>query len=62
MQNAINLGLVQELWMLRLDRFEFNGDFFARRHVGAQVNITKGTAANLTAQAVLAADPEFHDC
>jgi hypothetical protein len=61
MQNAINFGFVQELWMLGLDGFQFNGHFFARGHVGAEINVAKGTAANFAAQPVLFAHSQFHD-
>lgn len=60
MQNAVNLGLVQELRMFGLDRFEFNGHFFSCRHVGAKINVTKGTRANLAAEPVFLADAELH--
>ena len=60
MQNTINLGFIQQLRMLRLDRFQFNGDFFARGHVGTQINVTKRSAANLAAEPVLFPHAEFH--
>ena len=63
MQDAINLALIQQLWMLGFDRLEFDGHLFARGHVGAQVNVTKGPGANLPAQAVFFSHPELHvDC
>jgi hypothetical protein len=46
--------------MLRLDRLQLDGHFFACRHVRAQVNVAKGSAANLAAQAVLLPNAQFH--
>lgn len=60
MQNAINLALVQQLRMLRFDGFQFDGHFFARRHVGTQINVTKRPAANFAAQPVLFSDTQLH--
>lgn len=60
MQNAINFTLIQELRMLGFHRFQFNGHFFARCHVGTEINVSKRTRANFTPQAVLSTDSELH--
>ena len=60
MQNAINLAFIQQLGMLGLDRLQLDGDFFTCSHIGSEVNITKGTATNLAAQAVLFTDTQLH--
>jgi len=59
-QDAIDLGFVQQLRVLGLHRFQFDRHLFARRHVGAQVYITEGSAADLAPQPVLLADAQFH--
>lgn len=60
MQNAINLALVQQLRMFRFDGLQFDGHFFARRHVSTQINVTKRPAANFAAQPVLFSDTQLH--
>lgn len=60
MQNAVDLALIQELRVPRLDALELDGDFFARCHVGTEIDITEGARADLAAQTVLAAHAEFH--
>jgi hypothetical protein len=60
MQNAINLAFIQQLRMSRFHAFQFNRDFFSSRHVGAEVNISKGTASNLAAQAVFLPNAKLH--
>jgi len=59
-QNAVNLGLIKELGVLRLDRLELDGHFFASGHVCAQVNITKGARANFAAKAVFFSYAQLH--
>jgi len=41
------------LGVLCLDALELDGDLFTRDDVGAEVDITEGSAANLAANAVL---------
>jgi hypothetical protein len=60
-QDAIDFALVQELRVFRLDRFQFDGHFFASGHVGSQIDITKGPTADLPTETVLFAHPKLHD-
>lgn len=58
-ERLIDTSLILELRMLGLDRFELDGNFFARNDVGAQVNITEGTGTDLAADAVLVTNAEI---
>jgi hypothetical protein len=49
MQNTINFTFIQQLWVPGLDGFQFNCNFFAGRHIGSQVNITKRSASDFAA-------------
>lgn len=62
MQNSVNFTFVEQLRVFGFDRFEFYGDFFARCHVGPEVNVTKRTAPNLPPQAVLPSHTQLHGC
>lgn len=59
-QDAINLGFVQQLRVFRFDRFEFDGHLFTRRHVGTKVNVPKRTTADFTAQPILFPHTQLH--
>lgn len=52
-QCLVNLCFILELRVLCLDRFELDGHFLPTDDVDAKVNITKGSRANLFANAVL---------
>jgi hypothetical protein len=60
-QSAVNFGFVQELWMIGLDAFQLDSHFFVGVNVGAEINITKGTATNLASDAILFSHCSFHD-
>ena len=60
MENSINLALVEQLWMLRLDGFEFDSYFLSRGHVGSEVDISEGTAPDLAAEPVLLSHSKLH--
>jgi hypothetical protein len=66
-QNAVHFGFVQELWCMRgLDAFQFDSHLllFASTtggHVGAEINISKGSATNLASETVLFSHLHFHD-
>ena len=60
MEDAINLAFVKKLRMLCLNGFEFDGYFFTSGHVGAQVNVTKGTRPNLATETVLLSHAQLH--
>lgn len=59
MQGAIDLGLTKQLGVLCFHRFELDGHLLARRHVCAEVNVTKRPAADLPTEAVLLAHAKF---
>mmetsp|Transcript_12576 Transcript_12576/g.26627 ORF Transcript_12576/g.26627 Transcript_12576/m.26627 type:complete len:345 (+) Transcript_12576:829-1863(+) len=61
-QNPVNLALVQQLWVLCFHGFELDSHFFSRGHVGSEVNITEGTAADLPAETVLLSHSQLHYC
>lgn len=45
--------------MLGLDGFELDGNFLTGNDVGAEINITERTRANLSADAVLVTDTQI---
>lgn len=45
--------------MLGLDTFQFDGDFFPRNDVCAQIDVTKTSTPDFSADAVLIADPKI---
>lgn len=61
-ERFVDSCFIFELRMLGLDGFEFDGDFFSRDDVSAQVDITKGTAANLAANSVFVTNTEILNC
>jgi hypothetical protein len=48
------------LGVLGFDAFKFDCDLFTGRHIRSKVNISKRTAADLAAEAVLLSNPELH--
>jgi hypothetical protein len=58
-EGFVDAGLVLELGMFGLDRFELDGNLFTRDDVGAQVDITKTTTANLPSNAVFVSDTQI---
>lgn len=58
-KGLVDTGLILELRVLRLDRLKLNSNLFARNDVGAQVDITERTGANLSTDAVLITDTEI---
>ena len=46
--------------MLRFDTFQFDGNFFARCHVCAEVDVSKGPAADFAAQTVFLSHTKLH--
>mmetsp|Transcript_93831 Transcript_93831/g.148212 ORF Transcript_93831/g.148212 Transcript_93831/m.148212 type:complete len:206 (+) Transcript_93831:516-1133(+) len=59
-QNLVQLGLVQQLWVLRFDGLQFDGNLVTSLYICANVNISKRSGANLTSQSELAADSQLH--
>lgn len=60
-EGLVDSCFIFELRVFGLDRFEFDGNFFSRDDVSAQVDITKGTTANFTADSVLVTNTEVLD-
>jgi hypothetical protein len=58
-KHFVQLGLVLKLRMFALDALQFDGHLLVRLYVGAQVDVTKGTASNLSPQAVFVSHPQF---
>jgi hypothetical protein len=53
LQDAIELSLIQQLWMLGSYWFQFNSDFFVCFYVCAVVDVSKGTTAKFSRKSVL---------
>lgn len=51
-QRLVYASFVLKLRVLCLDRFELDGDFLAGNDVGAEVDVTKGSGSDLSADAV----------
>lgn len=60
MKDTINLALVQQLRVLRLDRLQLDSHLFSCGHIGAQVDIAKRPATNLPPEAVFLSYPQLH--
>lgn len=60
-QDSINLALVEELRVLRLDRLELDRNFFARGCIRSKINVSERTASNLSPKAVLPSYTQLHD-
>jgi len=45
LENAVELCLVEKLWVLRAYRFKFNRDFLIGADVGAMIDVTEGATA-----------------
>jgi hypothetical protein len=60
-QYAVYFALVQELRVLRLDRFQLDGHLLACGHVRAQVDVPERSAPNFPPQPVLLPHPQLHD-
>lgn len=59
-EGLVDSCFIFELRMFGLDGFKFDGDFFTRDDVSAQVDITEGTTANFTTDTVFVANAEIH--
>lgn len=57
-EGFVDTGLVLELGVLGLDALKLDGNLFAGDDVGAQVDVTERTGANLPADAVLVTDTQ----
>jgi len=44
LKDSIELGFIEQLWVLGSYGFQFNGDFFVGSNVSAMVDVTEGTA------------------
>jgi hypothetical protein len=60
-QDSINLALVEELRVLRLDRLELDRNFFARGCIRSKINVSERTASNLSPKAILPSYTQLHD-
>ena len=60
MQYPINLTLIKQLRMLRLNTLQLDSNFLTGGHVGTEVDVAEGTGTDLAAEAVLLADAELH--
>lgn len=58
-ERLVDPGLILELGVLGLDTLQFDGDLLTGDDVSSQVDITKGTRANLAANAVFVTDAEI---
>ena len=58
-EGFVDTGLIFELWVLGLDALELDGDFLAGNDVGSEVDITKGSTTDLSADTVLVTDAEI---
>lgn len=47
LENTIELGLVEQLWVLSPNWFKLNGHFFISFDVGAMVDVSKGATTKL---------------
>ena len=48
MQIIVEFALIDKLWMVRIDRLDFDGDFKVSFGVDGLVDFTKGTFVNLS--------------
>lgn len=58
-KGLVDASLILELWVLGLDALELDGNLLSRDDVGAQVDISKGSATNLASNTVLVANAEI---
>ena len=58
-KRLVDTGLVLELRVFSLDRFEFDSNLFTRDDVGAQVNVTETATTDLSSNAVLVTDTQI---
>ena len=61
-QNSVNFALVKQLWMFRLNAFQFDRHLLAGGHVRPEVNVAEGPGADLAPQAVFLAHAQLHCC
>lgn len=59
-QDTINLALVKQLRVLRLDGLQLDSHLFSRGHIGAEVNIAERPATNLPPEAVFLSYSQLH--
>ena len=59
-EDLVELGLVQQLRVLALNRLELDGDLLAGGDVRAKVDVTERAAPNLAPQPVLVGHPNLH--
>lgn len=60
LKNPVELGFIEKLRVLGADTLKLDSDIFPGGHVSTKVYITKGSAADLAAEAVLFADAPLH--
>lgn len=58
-QGLVDTSLIFQLRMLGLDTFKFDGNFFSRDDIGAQIDVTKTSTSDFSADTVLVADPKI---
>jgi hypothetical protein len=58
-QGLVDTSFILELGVLGLYALELNGNLFARDNVGAEVDVTETTTANLSSNAVFIADAKI---
>lgn len=59
-EGFVNSSFILELGVLGLDALELDGDFLPRDDVGTEIDVTKATASDLTADAVFITDSQIH--
>lgn len=60
LEGVVDLGLVEQLGMLRLAALDLHGDDLVGVHVRGEVDLAEGAAADLPAELELAADDAVH--
>jgi hypothetical protein len=55
-EGLVDTSLILELWVLGLDGFKLDGDFFTRDDVGSEIDVTETATTDLTTDTVFIAD------
>jgi hypothetical protein len=58
--DLVQLGHLQQLWVLGLDGLKLDGALLSALHIGSNVDITKRARADLAPKAKLATNAELH--